>query len=425
MRACIHRGAKEIGGSCVELEFGRARIVLDCGEPITPAPLGGAHPFPIIKGFTAPAKDLLGVILSHGHRDHWGQLDLTHPDVAIHMGRVTQAMQAVAARWASRNNGSDQQSWTQREGICFSHGETFRLGPFSITPHLVCHSGFDAYAFLVEAGGKRLFYSGDLRGHGRKAKLFDALVNNPPAQIDALLMEGSSLSRLASPEHRFETEDKIEERLVLAAKATQGLMIVAASAQNIDRVVSIYRAAKKTGRTMVIDLYAAEILATCAANAIPQSDWPSVALWVPRFQRMKIKNSAWFDGLALHSANRVYLDRQIKAAPDKFMLLGRPTMLDELASNDVLTNASLIWSQWAGYLEPPHFAAELRARAAQLGLEFSVIHTSGHADLADLQRFATALAPRQLVPIHTFEPARYFDLFENVVQHADGKWWDV
>jgi ribonuclease J len=425
LRACIHRGAKEIGGSCVELEFEGARIVLDCGEPITPAPLGGSHPLPLVKGFTAPASDLLGVVLSHGHRDHWGQLDRTHPDVPIHMGRVTQAMQAVAARWTSRHDGNDQQGWTQREGTFFSHGETFTLGPFAITPHLVCHSGYDAYAFLVEAGGKRLFYSGDLRGHGRKAKLFEALVNNPPKQIDALLMEGSSLSRLASPEHRFETEDQIEDRLVQAAKATQGLMIVAASAQNIDRVVSIYRAAKKTSRTMVVDLYAAEILATCAANAIPQSDWPHVALWVPGSQRAKIKNSAWFDSLASHSANRVYLDRQIKAAPDKYVLLGRPTMLDELARGDVLTKASLIWSQWAGYLEPPHFAADMRARAAQLGLDFSVIHTSGHADLADLQRLATALAPRQLVPIHTFEPDRYFELFESVVQRSDGQWWGV
>jgi hypothetical protein len=48
------------------------------------------------------------------------------------------------------------------------HGKSIQLGPFTILPRLVDHSGFDAYAMTVETGGKRLFYSGDLRAHGRK-----------------------------------------------------------------------------------------------------------------------------------------------------------------------------------------------------------------------------------------------------------------
>ncbi len=53
-------------------------------------------------------------------------------------------------------------------------GESLRIGPFRILPYLVDHSGFDAYALTIEADGKRLFYSGDLRAHGRKSRLFDA-----------------------------------------------------------------------------------------------------------------------------------------------------------------------------------------------------------------------------------------------------------
>jgi Cft2 family RNA processing exonuclease len=34
MRACIHRGTKEIGGTCVELESQGKRIVLDVGLPL-------------------------------------------------------------------------------------------------------------------------------------------------------------------------------------------------------------------------------------------------------------------------------------------------------------------------------------------------------------------------------------------------------
>jgi mRNA degradation ribonuclease J1/J2 len=70
----------------------------------------------------------------------------------------------------------------------------FRLGPFSVTRYLADHSGFDAYSLLFEAGGRRLFYTGDLRGHGRKS-VFDRLVADPPDDLHVTLMEGTALSR--------------------------------------------------------------------------------------------------------------------------------------------------------------------------------------------------------------------------------------
>jgi ribonuclease J len=51
---------------------------------------------------------------------------------------------------------------------------------FAVTPYLIDHSGFDAVAYLIEADGKRLFYSSDFRGHGRKSMLFDLMLANPP-----------------------------------------------------------------------------------------------------------------------------------------------------------------------------------------------------------------------------------------------------
>jgi len=71
MKACIHRGAKEIGGTCVEIESQGRRIVLDVGQPLdvddpNQVPL---HPVP---GFEWPDPSLLGVIISHPHLDHYG-----------------------------------------------------------------------------------------------------------------------------------------------------------------------------------------------------------------------------------------------------------------------------------------------------------------------------------------------------------------
>jgi hypothetical protein len=70
------------------------------------------------------------------------------------------------------------------------------LGPFVITPFLVDHSAYDAYAILVEADGKRIFYSGDFRAHGRKRQLLERLIQHPPERVDVLLMEGTTISRV-------------------------------------------------------------------------------------------------------------------------------------------------------------------------------------------------------------------------------------
>jgi len=54
-----------------------------------------------------------------------------------------------------------------------------------------------------------------------------------------------------------------------------------------------------------------------------------------------------------------------------------------------------------------------------------VIHTSGHASIADLQRLADVIAAKQLVPIHSFQPERFGDFFRSVTQRRDGEWWEV
>src|SRR6185437_10241772 len=82
----------------------------------------------------------------------------------------------------------------------------FNLGPFRITPFLMDHSAFDAYSLLVEADDKRVFYSGDLRAHGRKASLVENLLAHPPLAIDCLLLEGTTLSRTTEGQHSPETE---------------------------------------------------------------------------------------------------------------------------------------------------------------------------------------------------------------------------
>ena len=132
----------------------------------------------------------------------------------------------------------------------------FAIGPFIITPMLTDHSAFDAYMLLVETAGKRILYTGDFRRHGRKSALVDRMMAKPPTDIDVLLTEGTNLGS----DKPVKSEDEVERDFVELFKATKGRIFVSWSGQNIDRTVTLYRAAKRTDRTLAIDLYVADVL---------------------------------------------------------------------------------------------------------------------------------------------------------------------
>ena len=154
-------------------------------------------------------------MVSHGHADHWGLAPYAAPGLRIVTGAATRRIMGAAAAFVPR-------------AVAFAEGDegrmdlidrqTIQVGPFAITPYLVDHSAYDAYAMLIEAGGRRLFYSADIRGHGRKAALFERLLAHPPLPVHAMLMEGSSLGRLR-PDQGFPSEQDIEARLVDAFSA--------------------------------------------------------------------------------------------------------------------------------------------------------------------------------------------------------------
>ena len=61
----------------------------------------------------------------------------------------------------------------------------------------------------------------------------------------------------------------------------------------------------------------------------------------------------------------------------------------------------------------------------QNNIQLVSVHTSGHASQRDLQRLASAIKPKSLVPIHSFETHRFVEFFANVEQKNDGTWWSV
>jgi len=413
MQVCIHRGTRQIGGTCIEIEASGSRIIVDLGLPLDAAE---ANPslVPQISGLREHDPSLLAIILSHGHRDHWGLVPKVCPDIPVVMGRAAECIMRAAANFVP--DAFAPVAWRHLES-----GKLLQIGPFAITPHLVDHSGFDAYALEIEAGQRRLFYSGDLRAHGRKSKLFELMVKRPPKNIDVMLMEGSSLGRLAESES-FPTEESLERTFIERFETTQGMVLVACSAQNIDRIVTLYRAAKITGRTLIVDAYAAEVLKATGYDCIPKPvrGWTNLAVFIPGWQRVHLVKKNIAPIVDSYREFRVWPENLAEQAPHSVMLF-RPGMLNDFERAGALTGARVIWSQWEGYLKDSSFRADCKKR----GIPFEVIHTSGHASPGDLKRLAAAVNPRVLVPVHTFEAAQFPVLFDSVALVPDGRWIEV
>jgi ribonuclease J len=411
MRVRIHHGAHEVGGNCVEIEaFDGSRIALDLGRPLTAAP-NDAIPIPVFEG------PLLGVLITHPHLDHYGLVGDLDGDVPVFIGEEASRILGAAAFFSPMTRPFAAAGY-------FHDRVPFEIGPYTITPYLVDHSAFDSYSLLVEVDGKRLFYTGDFRGHGRKARLFDDLLANAPQRIDVLITEGTHIALdPAQDDTHSPTEGDLEVELAALCRDTAGSVVAFGSAQNIDRLVTVFRAARRAGREFVTDLYAATV-AAATRPTIPQPGFDDYRVYVPKRQRVLVTTSGEFDRVE-HIRDLRIFGEQLAAEPGRYLMyLPSSTVRELIRSGALGTRSRALWSMWDGYLAEPS-GRRLVSDLAAAGIPFSSLHTSGHATVDDLRRLAAALVPTHVVPIHTDAPNRFVDLFERTTLHADGTWWSA
>jgi ribonuclease J len=425
VKIVLHRGSGQIGGSIVEVEHQGTRILLDLGLPLPSRDLVGseAHPFdndppPVPGVFDAepdhPPAD--AVFVSHAHLDHAGHLPHMRSGLPVHATPGTWELLRVSSLF--RIAGALPED---RRELRF--GQPVQVGPLTVTPFPVDHSAPDAAAFLVEGGGRSVIYSGDLRRHGRKTWCFPDLLKTLPRQADALLLEGTSVGS-AERLPPLRTEAMLEDDFADIFRMTDGLSMVFASGQNLDRTVTVYRAARKAGRTLVMDLYTAYVqhrLRGLSRN-LPQHDWDGIRVkYWPNQQETLFQHDRAF--LQQVRASHIHMTELVNRAPE-FVLLARHNRFLKtfLQAFPDPTRISFVWSMWAGYLSPD---SDLLQLSDFMRIQRYQCHTSGHAQVEDLQALAGALAPRRVIPIHTKHPEGFDNLFENVVPLRDGETLDL
>ena len=251
MNIIIHRGTHQIGGSAIEISTASTRIILDFGNELS---LDEKY-IPInldVDGVTKGIPDCDGIVISHYHMDHLGQLIAALPEIPLYMGMLSKEVAMISAEY------QDKDLYLRLLGAnTFRGGEAFTIGDIRIRPLVIDHSAADSYMFVIEAEGKRVLYTGDFRMHGLRHHVLDKLVNTYIGEVDILITEGTSLSR--------DADDCISEAAVLediSSYIQDGKYVfIMCSSTNIDRIMEIWQN-MPSDKVLICDAYQKRILDT-------------------------------------------------------------------------------------------------------------------------------------------------------------------
>ena len=442
----MYRGSKQVGGTCIEIKSGNSRILLDLGMPLNDKdgkdflvdPLKGkktweskdisdlkqAGILPDSKGlYQDDKKDFDAILVSHSHGDHYGLLHFANPDIPVFMSpgatRMIETLNTFVPRKVPLSNITSA-----------NHNKDIPVGGFIVKPYLMDHSAFDARGFFIteKSTGQKLFYSGDFRASGHKKNAFEMLVDRPPMKPDYLVLEGTSINR---GEAEYKTEKDAQRGIREVLKQGHRLVLVACSGQNIDRICSMYAEAQRAGYEFVIDPYVACVLENLKdlsyATKVPSLASPGVRALIhnyghgDKYVGLAVKEGSKFAGL-----KRLLGMRKLKPermGEGKYVVLVRDGIVPAIKAIPGYKDAFLIYSQWQGYLKKSHMKLTEFIFESGLDKNLKHIHSSGHADVATLQRLVAAIKPGKIIPVHTEHPDGYAKLFPNheIVKIQDTK----
>jgi len=377
MSVIIHRGQNQIGGNIIEIATDRTRILLDVGLELDQEEVT----LPEIDGlFDDPAFD--AVFISHYHGDHLGLAYYIDHRIPLYMGEASYRIVKAADDYKGIESITP-------DGF-LHHLKPIVIGDIAVTPFLCDHSAFDSYMLLCEADGEKVLYTGDFRSNGRKS--FERLLNALPVKVDKLICEGTTLSRKAQIPLR---ESDLETLAVAEFRKATGPIFVLQSSTNIDRIVTMYRAAKRSGRVFLQELYMADVT-SAIGGSVPNPLFDDVYAFITNPKR--------HNGLVKH--RRMGKARMAKTP---LVMCVRSSMLRYLKGLSKLMSFEgglLVYSMWSGYQQQPqmsHFIKECE----DMGLKMITLHTSGHADPETIKTLIDKVKPTEIIPVHT-ENAGWF-----------------
>jgi ribonuclease J len=191
-------------------------------------------------------KDLLGIVLTHGHEDHIGALPYLVADLKVPL--YANPFTATLIRRKLEEEGLLDEVTINEIPL----NGSFALGQFKCRYVTLAHSIPEMSAVVIDTPYGRIFHTGDW-------KLDDEPVIGKPATPDDLMAIGDSgvLALVCDSTNVFNAQDSGSEGSVYAdllasVKAARGRVLVTSFASNAARLQTLVNVAKAAGRKLCV-----------------------------------------------------------------------------------------------------------------------------------------------------------------------------
>jgi putative mRNA 3-end processing factor len=389
MKIKVHGGAKEVGGSCIEVQSEDCKVALDYGTKLDE---GLVNRFP---------EDFDAVIVSHAHLDHSGQLlSLSRRKPVIVGSRITREVTVALlhdmVKIQSQKNGNYsydamdadaiRKNWWVRDDVALP-GMTIEL--------LAAGHVAGARMASIHSEGKQILYTGDFCTHDSEI-LQGCQTQMLPKEPDVLITESTYGGRVRSP--RNELIDDFFRRILATMDRKGNVLIPTFAFHRSQEMAKRIDDAMKNGFLPRYNVYTISNL----ANRITDYFNENKECFTKKVQSQK-------EPFTYSHVKHLYRTGQIKEPAVVICTSGfghagaSLRLLTDWAEDE--KNLVLLTS---GYLPPdsPLKAAKEERRFRNNGDQISVkaeieqIELSGHADQVELLEIVEKLKPKRTVLVH-------------------------
>jgi ribonuclease J len=240
-------GSDEIGMNVNLYGCNGKWLMVDLGLTFAGADYPGVDlVLPDLEFIEARRKDLLGIILTHGHEDHIGAIPYLAADLGVPL--YANPFTATLIRGKLEEEGIAKQVKLN----VMRPGDTLQLGPFGIELVRLAHSIPDMDAVVIDTPYGRVFHTGDW-------KIDDEPVMGVPATAAEMTAIGDRgiLALVCDSTNAFNneasgTEGSVRDGLMAAVNAAKGRVVVTSFASNAARLATLGQVARKSGRVLTV-----------------------------------------------------------------------------------------------------------------------------------------------------------------------------
>ena len=326
------------------------------------------------------AKDLVGVVLTHGHEDHIGAV----PYFAAELGVPLYATPFTAKLVAEKLREAGLTAEVELKVI--DHEDPFWLGPFGIRYVPLAHSIAEGNGLVIDTPYGRVFHTGDW-------KLDDEPIIGVPATADELTELGDSgiLALVCDSTNVFNSkasgsEGAVRDGLLETVGGLTGRVVVTTFASNVARLQTLGEVAIATGRQLCVAGRSLDRIIGVAKSCgylkdFPDTIDPDAAMRLPRGEVLVLATGG-------QGESRAALAR-----------IAGGTHPIKLTEGDAVVFSS---RQIPGNeLAIGRIQNQLAAKGVSIVTDRqSMIHVSGHPGRPELEALYRWIRPEMLVPVH-------------------------